>query len=175
MQKNWYIIYTKQKTEKKVSTALSKRKIENFVPLNSKTVVVFRKKKIQQEPLFKCYLFAYTNETEISKIKSIDGVINLVYWKDQPAMVGQDEIDLIKEFTSDYTDIKVERINVTENGVAKTIDNLRYSMSGNVLWVKNTVAKVKLPSIGFSMLAQIADENSLQTCITFGENKLVLQ
>ena len=38
MQKNWYIIYTKLKAEKKVSTALTKRKIENYLPVNTKTV-----------------------------------------------------------------------------------------------------------------------------------------
>jgi transcription antitermination factor NusG len=175
MQKNWYIIYTRPKTEKKVATALSKRKNKNFVPLNSKTVSVFRKIKIQQEPLFKCYVFANISEAEIEKVKSIDGVINFVYWKGQPAIIREKELHLIKEFVTDFVDINIEKINVNAEDVAKAIDNSRYSMSGNVLTIKSTVAKVRLPSIGFSIVAQITNENPLHSGITFDEKDLVLQ
>lgn len=175
MQKNWYIIYAKPKTEKKVAAALSKRKIENFIPLNSKTITVFRKKKIQQEPLFQSYIFVYIHKSEISKIKSIDGVINLAYWKDQPATVSKDEIFIIKEFVANYNDIKTEKISVNTNEAAMAIDHSRSSRFGNILVIKNTVAKVKLPSIGFSIVAQIASKNSLRAGIGFGEKEMLLQ
>jgi transcription antitermination factor NusG len=175
MQKNWYIIYAKPKTEKKVAAALSKRKIENFIPLNSRTVTVFRKKKIQQQPLFQSYLFVYIHESEIPRIRTIDGVINLVYWKNKPATVSKDEIHVIKEFVANYTDIKTEKISVNTNEPAMAVDHSKSSRFGNILVIKNTIAKVKLPSIGFSIVAQIASQNSLRAGISFGEKEMVLQ
>jgi transcription antitermination factor NusG len=175
MQKNWYIIYAKPKTEKKVAAALSKRKIENFIPLNCKTITVFRKKKIQQEPLFQSYLFVYIQESEISKIKTIDGVINLVYWKNQPATVSKNEIHMIKEFVANYTDIKTEKISVSTNEAAMAIDHSRSSRFGNILVIKNTIAKIKLPSIGFSIVAQITSQNSLTADNSFREKEMLLQ
>ncbi len=57
MQKNWYIVYTKSKCEKKVSALFSKRKIENYCPLNCKQTITFRKHKTFYEPLFDAYVF----------------------------------------------------------------------------------------------------------------------
>ncbi len=45
MQKNWYIIYTKPKCEKKVAAFLTKKKIENFLPLQWKEITYVQKKK----------------------------------------------------------------------------------------------------------------------------------
>ena len=43
MQKNWYIIYTKPKCEKKVASLLSKKKIENFLPVHWKEITSLEK------------------------------------------------------------------------------------------------------------------------------------
>lgn len=175
MQKNWYIIYTKPRMEKKVASSLSKRKIENFVPLNSKKFSSFKRTKIQQEPLFESYVFAKLQENETAKIRSLEGIVNFVYWKGKPANIQEDEIELIKEFTSQHEEIQVEKIHVNETHSAKVIDGSRYSLSGNLLTVKNTTAKVNLPSIGFSLVAKVANENPLRIEAPFREKGLLLQ
>src|SRR5665647_3490952 len=102
MQKNWYIVYTKAKSEKKVAVSLSKRKIETFCPLNCiKKQFLFRHSKILQEPLFKSYLFVNITEKETSMLKQADGVISLLYWMGKPAIIREDEIEAIKEFIND--------------------------------------------------------------------------
>ncbi len=72
MQKNWYIIYTKPKCEKKIVAILSKKKIENFFPVNCKRVNYLRKSKLLYEPLFNSYVFANISESEMAKLKLID-------------------------------------------------------------------------------------------------------
>ena len=108
MQKNWYIIYTKPKCAKKVATIFTKRKIENFFPVNCKKINTLKRRKIHEEPLFDSYVFAYIPESQITKIKMIDGVLNLVYWKGKPATICDNEIEIMKEFITDYQNIKVE-------------------------------------------------------------------
>ncbi len=175
MQKNWYMVYTKPKWEKKVSATLTKRKIENFSPVNNKQITYFRKIKIQQEPLFESYVFVNLMENEISKIKTIDGVVNLIYWKGKPAMVQPEEIEIIKEFTADHQNIELQKTRVNLNDVAKVIDGARYSMDGNILTVKNTTAKVNLPSIGFTLCAKVETGIPLHRATSFGEKDLMLQ
>ena len=175
MQKNWYIIYTKPKCEKKVASIFTKRKIENFFPLNCKHVTSFRKRRMLQEPLFKSYIFANMMETEISKIRTIDGVVNLVYWKGKPAIIQEEEIEVIREFITDHQDIKLEKTNVNLNDVARVIDGSKYSMDGNVLTVKNTTVKVNLPSIGFTLIAKVETENPLHQEVFSGRKDLLLQ
>ena len=175
MQKNWYIIYTKPKCEKKVAATFTKRKIDNFLPFNCKQVNSSRKSKLIYEPLFDSYLFANVTNTDIAKIRDVEGVVNLVYWKGEPAIMNNDEIEAIKEFTSYHQDIKLEKTQVNLNRTTKIIDGPWYSMEGNVLSVKNTMVKVNLPSIGFSMIAEIENKSVIGREVSFGSKDLLFQ
>ena len=176
MQKNWYIIYTKEKCEKKVAASFTKKKIVNFFPLNSKQKThSFRRRKFLSEPLFDCYVFANFAESEIDRIREVDGVVNLVYWRGRPAVIRKDEIEAIKEFTSDHQNIKLERTEVNPNEVVQMIDGSRYSMEGNILSIKTSAIKVKLPSLGFTMIAEVASENALKQEVSFGNKELLFQ
>lgn len=175
MQKNWYIVYTKPKCERKVASTFTKRKIENFLPVNTKQIRSFRKNKIQQEPLFDSYVFANLTEEDVNKIKVMDGVVNIVYWKGKPAIIQEDEIEAMKEFVTDHQNIKLEKSRINLNDIARVIDGPKYLMEGNILTVKNTTVKVNLPSIGFTMIAEIASENGIGREIPFGSKGLLFQ
>ena len=175
MQKHWYIIYTKAKCEKKVAVTLAKRKIESYCPLNGREIKSFRRKKIQYEPLFSAYVFVYLSKEDIGKIVLIDGVVNLLYWRGEPAVIGADEIDAIREFTSNHLDIKLEKNQINSSKISKRISGPIYTIEGNILTVKNTAAKVNLPSIGYTMIAEIESDNVLGRGVGFGNKELSLQ
>ena len=169
------MVYTKPKFEKKVAASLTKRKIENFFPVNCKQISSLRRAKLHYEPLFECYVFVLILETDISKIRTIDGVVNFVYWKGKPATVKEEEIEVIKEFLTDHQNIQVEKSKVNINDVARAIDGSRYSVTGNILTIKNTIVKVNLPSLGFTLIAKVDSTNTLQHEVAFGEKDLLLQ
>jgi len=175
MQKNWYILYTKPKWEKKVASTLRKRKIDVFLPVNCKQITSFRRIKALEEPLFRSHVFANVTPEEISKIRSVDGVINLVYWKGEPAKIDHEEMEMMKEFVSDHQEITLEKTKVNANAVARVFDGSQYSISGNVLKIKNILAKVSLPSLGFTLAAKVGTTNPLPQEISFGEKDLLLQ
>ena len=175
MQKNWYIIYTKPKCEKKVATTFTKRKIENFSPVNCKQVNSTRRRKLIYEPLFDSYVFVNVTETEIFKVKMVDGVVSLVYWRGKPATISEEEIEAIREFTSYHQDIKLEKAKVSINERATIIDDAKYSMEGNVLTVGNTTVKVNLPSVGFTMVAEVESKNVIGRESAFGNKGLLFQ
>jgi transcription antitermination factor NusG len=175
MQKNWYIIYTKPKCEKKVATLFTRKKIENFIPVTCKQFHSLRKRKLQQEPLFDSYVFANIPESDISKIKNVDGVVNLLFWKGEPATISEEEIEVIKEFTSDYQDIKLERTQINPDDEARMIEGPKYAMEGNLLTIKTTTKKVNLPSIGFTMIAELNPEKILGPEVSFGSKDMIFQ
>lgn len=175
MQKNWYIVYTKTKCEKKVSNLLTKKKVENFCPLNCKQILQFRKSKFIYEPLFNSYVFVYTNENEINSLKQIENVVNVVYWKGRPAIIQEEEINEIKEFVSDHQNIRLEKSNVSLTDEASTLNQPNYSIDGNIVMIKNKFIKVNLPSLGFAMIAEIEREGIIGRKISFGSQELLLQ
>lgn len=174
MQKNWYIIYTKPKSEKKVGAILSKRKIEHFLPVNCKQINSLRKSKLIYEPLFHSYVFTNISENEIERVKLMDGIINFVFWKGKPVIVTNNEIEAMREFVTDYQNIRLEKSAINLNEIVRMVDRPKYSVEGNLVTVKNTRVKLNLPSIGFNMVAEITQDNQLNKKGTFHNTELQL-
>lgn len=128
-----------------------------------------RRSKILHEPLFKSYVFVNIALEELSLLKQTDGVISVLYWTGEPAVIKDDEIEAIKEFTSDHQNIELERTWVDMHDVARVIDEPSYSMDGNVFALKNKTLKVSLPSLGYIMIAKLGDES------IFGRKATILQ
>jgi transcription antitermination factor NusG len=175
MRKNWYVVYTKPQCEKKVAAAMNRRKIENYCPFNQRKIRSSRRGKILREPLFKSYVFANVTSAEVYLLKQLSGVINIVYWRSEPAVIAQDEIDAIKEFTNDHRNIELVRTRVNFEDVAKLNNSPLYSFEGNVIAVKNKMLKVSLPSLGYIMVAKMEDENIFEGQVPYKINRLTIQ
>jgi len=169
MQKNWYIVYTKPKHEKKVTNLLKKRKIETFCPINCIRIQGFRHSKILEEPLFRSYVFINIANSEVFQIKHIDGVISLLYWMGKPAIIKEEEIEAIKEFTNDHQSIELEKAQVNVNDIISIRNDLAYSIESKVFSLKNKTVKIYLPSLGYVMVAKMEEES------IFARETIILQ
>ncbi len=161
MHKNWYAVYTKPACEKKIATLFTKWKIENFCPYCVRTNISWRN-KLQNEPLFKSYVFVRINENEISRLYKAEGVVNVLYWLGQPAIIKDEEIETIKEFTNDYRFLRVEQTNVNTHDRVKIINGPSYTREGKFISIKNKTVKVNLPSLGFALIAEIEKETNVE-------------
>lgn len=161
MQKNWYLVYTKPKCEKKVAASLTKRKIENFCPQNRIQIKQIRKSKLVDQPLFNSYVFVNIEVEKISYIRNIENVLNLVYWKGEPAIIKEEEISIIKEFITDHNDIRIEKTHVDEKDTPRIVDRPGFMIDGNLLTIKNKSIKVNLPSLGYTLIADVSKEEEV--------------
>ena len=173
MQKHWYVIYTRPKLEKKVAGALTKKKIENFLPFRK--VNSSRRKKVQYEPLFDSYVFAYIQEDTLNQLKQLDGAVSLVYWKGHPAIIKEDEINAIRKFTGSYQDINLVRSEVNMDAEISFMDGPDYNMDGKVLSVKNKSIKINLPSLGYVMTAEMESDTVMGREVAFGKKEFLFQ
>ncbi len=169
MQKNWYAVYTRPRCEKKVAATLLKKKIETFCPLNSIKVKVQKRDRFIQQPLFSSYVFVHINLEEISLLKHVDGVINLLYWRGTYAIIKDEEIETIKEFTNQHHNIKIERAQVAVPEDGHTNNGVSFSVDGKFFALKNKTIRVNLPSLGFIMIAEREEES------IFGRETNILQ
>ncbi|MBS1509687.1 MAG: UpxY family transcription antiterminator [Bacteroidetes bacterium] len=169
MQKNWYVIYTRQQAEKKVAATLAKKKIEHFIPMvyvdNNKSW----RNKPSFKPLFKSYVFVNVTEQQAYSLLQIDGVINILHWLGKPAVINETEINAIREFTGDYQDIDLEKLQVNSPVAERNIYRSSYEMEGNIIAVKNKTIKINLPSLGYALIAKLKEES------VFGKERALLQ
>ena len=168
MNKNWYVVYTKPQCEIKVVALLTKRKIENFCPLNKIATFKGNKKRVTQEPLFPSFVFVYSTEHQMSLVRQIGCVVNFVYWKANPAVISQAEIEGIYHFTNHQLNIKLEKSTVGANGKARLISDshIDYNNNSNMISIKNSVIKLSLPSLGYILMAET--EKSMIDVVNYG-------
>ena len=97
-EKLWHVIYTKSKWEKKVDELLMQKGFESWCPVQKKERQWSDRKKIIEEPLFRSYVFVRIDETESAKVKMTDGVLNFVFYLGKPAIIREEEIDMIQKY-----------------------------------------------------------------------------
>ena len=151
--------------EKRVSHLLSRKKIENFYPVNCKQIKQYNQVKPIYEPLISGYVFVHIPETDIDMVKRIPNVINIVYWKGQPALINNQEIKILKNFVDIYSNIKVESVGVGL-GEPEFVNDSAYSSHGNGVAVRASSVKVHLPSLGLLMKAENERENKFETRVS---------
>ena len=98
--KKWFVFYTKSRQEKKVRDLLEKSGFEVFLPLH-KVVRQWsdRKKKVEM-PLFNSYIFVNEEDHNIPSILKVPGIAWNIRSNGKPAILRQEELDLIKRFIS---------------------------------------------------------------------------
>lgn len=157
--KNWYAVYTRPKCEKKVADLLTRKKIEAYCPVTTVIKHWSDRKKSVQEPLFNSYVFVRMDTGEQIPIKQTSGIINLVYWLGQPAVINEEEIETIKEFLQQYENVKLEKASVNCNDRVRITSGPLRHMEGDVLEVRHKTIKVYLPSLGYQLVAEIEKSN----------------
>lgn len=107
---SWYVVYTKPKWEKKVAEKLNQIGIECYCPIVTKIKQWSDRKKKIEVPLFNSYVFVKLQEADRNTVFQISGVIRYLFWLGKPAIVRDNEIEIIKKSiaVSDGNDIVVE-------------------------------------------------------------------
>jgi transcription antitermination factor NusG len=157
--KKWFAVYTKPRWEKKVADLLVKENIITYCPLNRVVRQWSDRKKLLYEPLFTCYVFVQVGKDEISKVKSINGVINFVCWLGKPAIIKDEEIEIIKRFLNEHENVHLEKAEVNVNDVVRITNGPLMQAEGSILAVGRKKVKVYLPTLGYAMVAEIEKTN----------------
>lgn len=146
--KNWYVVYTKPKWEKKVAEKLNEAGIECYCPLITQIKQWTDRKKKIEVPLFNSYVFVHMDDVGRNSVFQIPGVVRFLFWLGKPAIVRDEEINIIKTSLSspNISDISVSTIQVgdrikLESGVFSNQDAI-------VQEISNTYYTLVLESLG---------------------------
>lgn len=156
---NWYAVYTRPRWEKKVARLLDEKGIEAYCPLNKVYRQWSDRRKLVQEPLFKGYVFVRTEDGVKWDVKKIDGILNFVYWNGKPAIVRDGEIETIRKFLSEFSDVEVEDLKLAVQTPVRIRHGVLMNYHGIVVEVMGNKAKVKIESMGIQLSAIFEKKN----------------
>lgn len=156
-EKKWFVIYTKPRWEKKVNTALLKKGIDVWCPVQKVQKQWSDRKKIIEETLFKSYVFVNINYiTERTKVAMTDGVLNFVYYLGKPAVIKNEEIDVIKRYLDEAdTTINIISANGFKQDTKVRVNNgVFQDQEGTVLRTGKRKVYVQLRTLGQVMVVE---------------------
>lgn len=153
MKKNWYAIYTKSHCELKVCALLTKKKIDNYCPLNQITSNHGNKNKKIHEPLFSCFVFVHATDAQLDIILRINSILTFVYWLGKPVVINNVEIENIQSFTKEHCNIRLEKVTIKANLNVRIINNPHNHINSNIDAEQNSKSRIFLPSLGYVLIA----------------------
>jgi len=150
--KNWYVIYTAPRAEKKVNERLLNHDIETYLPLHKVLRQWSDRKKKVSVPLFNSYVFVKLDKQEFAKVWRVPGFVRFIYYLGKPAIVRPVEIENIKKFLSrtSGSDIKFEI-----NRRAEILDGPMYGKSGVIERIGKNTLRLKIDELGISLIAEV--------------------
>jgi len=166
MNRNWFIVSTKQLQEKKVIVALNSKGIENYCPYSLTSRKIGASTVNEYKPLFKSYVFVYITREEISTVKKISNIIDVVYWKTNPAILPTEEIDAIKMMTNVYCDISLQKSPILVSEKVTISNKTEYLNDGNVISIRQKGLSAVLPTLGYTIIGnELKNENTISKAI----------
>lgn len=159
IKKSWYAVYTKPRWEKKVAALLLERGIENYCPINKVTRQWSDRKKVVLEPVFKGYVFVRLEDAKKWEVKEVNGILNFVYWLGKPAVIRDEEIDLIRKFLNEFEDVQVEQKGVVVSSEVRIRQGVLMNYHGVVVEVLGNRAVVKIDTLDIQLSAHFDKKN----------------
>lgn len=115
--------------------------------------------KIIEEPLFKSYVFVCISEDEKTRVRLTDGVMNFLYWNGKPAVIKEEEIEMIRKFLNEYKEVEARPVQFESGQKVRVKTGLMMDNEGIVIKVVNNRAYVVLESLGYELTAQFEKSN----------------
>ena len=156
----WYAVYTKPRWEKKVASLLTEKGHENYCPLNKVTKQWSDRRKVVLEPVFKSYVFVKIEDAKKWDLRKVSGILNFVYWLGKPAVIKEEEINTIRKFLNEFSDVQVaEDKGLKINTKVRIKQGLMMNYHGMLIELSGNRAKVRIESMGIILQAQFDKKN----------------
>jgi len=141
--KKWFVIYTKPRTEIKVSQRLSVLGIENYTPTSMEVRQWSDRKKKILVPLLPSMVLVNIHEKEVNKVFEVIGVVRYLFENQKRAEVSNKEV-LAMKYYLDNSYLS----NKNELAVGETVNVPLLEEEATVLSVKGKNCFAQLKKLG---------------------------
>ena len=147
----WFALYTKPRFEKKVAERLQQMGIEVFCPMVKQLKQWSDRKKKVEVPLLPSYVFVQLDGQSRDIVFNVSGIVRYVYWLGKPAVIREDEIQLLKDFLKNKT-VTSFTVSAIQLGQKYTITSGPFKgIEGTVSKVEKNYLEIILEQLGFKI------------------------
>ena len=160
--KEWFAIYVKSRSEKKVSKQLDDIGIESFLPLITRIKQWSDRKKKVEEPLFRSYIFVHISLSDYYNVLNVANVVKFVSFEKKPVAVPENQIIAIKKYIcdTDLHEIECEDLDLKEGELVRIKTGQMKDLIGRFIEIKGKHRVViNIEAVGQSLPINISRSN----------------
>lgn len=156
MDKSWFAIYVKSRTEKKVSAELDKLGVDHYLPLIKVLKQWSDRKKWVVEPLFKSYIFVRINPSQYYDVLKVHHVVRYITFEAKAVLVPPQQIQAIKFFLEDAEPEEISNDFWEKGQSVEVISGNMTGLIGELVEVKKKhKVRIKIEAINQIIFIQI--------------------
>ncbi|MCB2208596.1 MAG: UpxY family transcription antiterminator [Bacteroidetes bacterium] len=156
MDKSWFAIYVKSRTEKKVSAELDKLGIDHYLPLLKVLKQWSDRKKWVVEPLFKSYIFVHISPSQYYEVLKAYNVVRYISFEGKAVAIPPQQIEAIKYFLEDAEPEEVTSESWEKGQLVEVISGHMTGLAGELVEVKKKhKVRIKIEAINQVIFIQI--------------------
>ena len=159
--KNWYVLYTKPRHEKKVAERLTGAGFSVYCPLQKVVRKWSDRTKVVEEPLFKGYVFIQIENHKRDKVFTFPGTVRYLFWLRRPAVVREEEIATIQKWLGHYHHDRLKVTDITPGTYVRITSGKFMNEEGILLDTSTSKALVQLKELGMQLSLDLT-QNELQ-------------
>lgn len=166
-EKQWHVVYTRSRAEKKVQLELSLKSIESFVPLQKKLRQWKDRKKWVEMPLMSGYCFVRISRKEYDMVLQSNNVVSYVRFEGKAAIIPDRQIEALQQMLKQYDfEVDVTNENFAPGKRVEVIGGPMIGLRGELVktWGKNkfiirinqinSVISVEIPAEHLSLIPE---------------------
>ena len=155
--RNWFVIYTRARWEKKVDQLLKQQGINSYFPIRTIENQWADRKKMVELPLFSSYVFVNISLKEELVVRQTHGVLNFIYFLGKPAIVQNSEIEKIKNVLSENPDTEVVSLKGVRVGDRVRIKNgILSNQNGNIVKVNGKTVLMVFDHLDCALVSRVS-------------------
>ena len=156
--KQWFAVYTRPRSEKKVATTMASKGVDIYCPIQKVRKKWHDRVKVIDEPIFRSYVFVHITESERIAVLSDFNVLAFVHHCGKPAVIKETEIDTIRKFLGEHMGCKLSVSTATENDVVRIEEGLFIDYKGVIVKKSKHKASIRLELFNAYIVAEFTDE-----------------
>lgn len=167
-QPNWYAIYTRSRSEKKLYGLLQQKNVECFLPLKKTLVQRSDRKKWVEVPLIPSYLFVKVTEKQHYTVLNTPGAVHYVSFDGKAATIPDEQIaHLNKLLVNKSQDIEIYHGSFDKGDLVEVKEGPMKGVKGEVVEIRGKQRLLlRFESLGYCIHVEAsADELKLNKAV----------
>ena len=153
-EKQWFVVYTKPRSEKKVSERLQQAGIEMYLPLQKVMRQWSDRKKRVEIPLIPSIIFVCLEKKKLSSVYQLSGVTGVLKYLGEPAVVKTSEILNLRILLQEVFTDELQQVDIQAGDMVEVVSGPFKGLQACAVQLQNSmrlIIEIKNMGLGFSV------------------------